>query len=165
MPNHCEGELTVTGPSDEVKRFRELHGEALLDANKVIPYPERFREQDRKAEAHNKAKKPEDHHMKDGFNSGGCEWCINNWGTKWGFYDVVLLDEGHYGDEARVRLGFSTAWSPAEPLFAKMVADFPKLNFVYEYWEGGMGFQGHMVGVNGVVTCSELFDYCGCRGG
>jgi hypothetical protein len=73
--------------------------------------------------------------IKDGYNSGGYDWCISHWGTKWGFCESELHEhKGHIG------YTFDTAWSPPEPLIQKMSQMFPKLKFELHYeCEGGDG--------------------------
>ena len=67
-------------------------GENSFDFNLFVPYPKEFKDAD------NEAKRVYDELVKeagdpyridwskvpaDGFNKGGYEWCIVNWGTKW----------------------------------------------------------------------------------
>jgi hypothetical protein len=63
--------------------------------------------------------------VKDGYNSGGYDWCCKHWGTKWGICDPVLATAA----EDHLEYNFQTAWAPPEPLIEKMSADFPRLEF------------------------------------
>jgi len=166
MPNWCENELRVTGDAGKLKAFREaVKSEGkLLDANKLIPYPEHFRRLDEIASAWDQAhlvggKFPEGVSLadqpQDGFNSGGHEWQTENWGTKWGFCDVEVADEG----EGYVEFIFTTAWGPLIPLIKKMGEMFPDLTFDLTYREGGVGFQGTLLIENGRVVKEEQGDY------
>lgn len=97
MPNWCECELEIEGNGD-IKKFKTYAktGENVLDTNKFIPYPKKYKNQDNKAkewqQEFDKLKTKEQRQewlknnprIKDGFNSGGYEWCMLNWGTKWG---------------------------------------------------------------------------------
>jgi hypothetical protein len=132
--------------------------ECFLDANKIIPYPERFAEADRKyAEAWNN-KIPK---VKDGYNNGGYKWCCTNWGTKWGFCDVSRATRPR-----SIKYWFSTAWSPPLPLIKRLGEMFPQLSFDLRYWEGAMGFQGKYVISGGeVITDVCTNDYRGNKGG
>lgn len=112
MPNWCENELTITGP-DVRKVMEAIRTESdededarILDFNRIIPYPEMYREMDRRAQTYREkfaaiAKDDPDREqklealateygvepgapwIKDGYNSGGYEWTCNAWGTKW----------------------------------------------------------------------------------
>lgn len=98
MPNWCENDLYVRGRPEELKKFVEFaKGEEAFDFNKFIPYPEKFRELDERAEKLNAllTKKPEEltpeeaaiilkhdgRRIRDGYNQGGYDWCVQNWGN------------------------------------------------------------------------------------
>jgi hypothetical protein len=71
-------------------------------------------------------------------------WNNKNWGTKWsanavGFNQCTDLLEFY----------FDTAWSPPEPIIAKLASLYPKLNFNFKYAEPGMCFAGKQVFRNG----------------
>jgi len=184
MPNWCENRLFVEGEQEELKRFKETaqgktrYGEeTILNEEKFIPYPEKFRKLDVKKselEAEYNQKRKDDEvekmsdeeekrwseknpypKMKDGFNSGGYHWCCENWGTKWGFCNPVLEDEF----EDRLEYRFDTAWSPPIPLVRKMGEMFPKLKFTLRYEEPGMNFEGRFVmdgGGESEDVCREM---------
>ncbi|WKZ45849.1 MAG: hypothetical protein QY302_08650 [Anaerolineales bacterium] len=119
MPNWCENELTITGP-DVRKVLESIRSEShddedarVLDFNRIIPYPQVYRDMDRRAreyqeklraiakgDPHRKQKldslaeeygvEPGTPWIKDGYNSGGYEWCCENWMTKWNATRVHL---------------------------------------------------------------------------
>ena len=195
MPNHVDNELLVTGDEKEISRFKEFaeaedaldsykeKGKEKLSADKFIPYPQEFKDADKKAvkrsetrnayikELQKKEKLSEDKarekawkkypSIKDGYNSGGYGWCIENWGTKWGFYDVELIEDSK--DE--LLYTFNTAWSPALPVIEKMGEMFPSLKFELRYFEGGSCFNGLYRVENGEVTENRQGEYFGNRGG
>ena len=148
MPNHCENELKVKGPQDELERFKLFakgiypfgdDKEEILCCNNFIPAP--------KEAIHD-------------YSNVGYDWCIRNWGTKWGCYDIELLE---YKDLLGYK--FLTAWAPAKPVIEKMGEMFPLLKFELKYWERGMGFKGVLKIKNGEVVFDEEKDYAGMRGG
>jgi hypothetical protein len=178
MPNWCENDLTITGPSGELKKFVELvkGKNSLMDANKLIPYPEEFRTLDEEATKwdrevrENKAKDPNfssllENRPKNGFNSGGYEWCIDNWGTKWGFCEVKMISKSTTKPKGKVEYTFETAWSPPTPLIIKAGELFPSLRFEMLSYEGGMGFQATLVIEGGEVKVDGNDFYNGPRGG
>ena len=179
MPNWCENDLEVRYEGEnkeegikELKRFQEFAQteKVVLDANKFIPYPQKFKELDKIAEKETeklRSLSPEERTKqpwpKDGFNQGGYEWCIDNWGTKWGFCEPELVNfEYEYGT---LEYSFDTAWSPPIPLIKKMAEMFPILEFELRYFEGAMGFNGLFSCSNGEIDQDLTGEYFGRRGG
>jgi hypothetical protein len=99
--------------------------------------------------------------LKDGFNSGGYEWCCLHWGTKWGICEAELT----YEKKKSLKYAFRTAWSPPLPIIKKMGTVFPQLKFILSYFEGGSAFRGRFVMENGENTSNETGYYHGQRGG
>src|SRR5512132_365387 len=89
MPNWCENDLAVEGPKEVMEAFLKFAaGDSPFDFNRFIPYPEEFRRLDDVAKAwdrEHEGRTGYDWHSrpKDGFNSGGYEWRVEEWGTKW----------------------------------------------------------------------------------
>src|SRR5437879_4051338 len=85
MPNWCDCDLYISGPKAELEKFLETvkSEESVFDFNRVIPYPEHFREQDREFEEWTK-KPPEERSVPppSAYSSSGWDWCVANWGTK-----------------------------------------------------------------------------------
>ncbi len=161
MPNWVECDFTVEGPKSELEKFKEFakEGDELLSANKFIPYPEKYRKLDEEADKAEREGKPR---PKDGFNSGGYEWCVEHWGTKWGIVDAELVEES----DNYLKYVFNTAWSPPIPVILKMSETFPKLKFTLEYYEGSMGFKGTFIAKGGETLKDEYDEnYHGDRGG
>lgn len=165
MPNWCDCDLFVTAETkNELDEFKAAVAseDRVIDANKIIPYPEVYKKLDDSAAA--LRKDPNTHWTeipKDGFNSGGYEWCIENWGTKWNFCSAKITKE----DENELFYTFETAWSPPIPLIAKMSEMFPNLCFVLKYYEQGMGYKGSVFYEGGVLKHLLEEDYEGPRGG
>lgn len=75
---------------------------------------------------------------KDGYNSGGYEWCCRVWGTKWGAFEAERRDY-----RGKAILTFRTAWSPpADEIFAALHRQFPALTLTLEWFERGMAACG-----------------------
>ena len=165
MPNHCWNTLRVTGKEAELEKFRKFAEgepydsgeERVLDFDKFVPYPEKYKALDLKAREDEKNKiEPR---VKDGYNSGGYEWCIANWSTKWNAYDVTF---NKVLDKKKKVIGlsynFSTAWAPPEKVVRKMGEMFPELCVELDYEESGEGFSGELVMVNGEVAKDIAYD-------
>ena len=191
MPNHVENDLRITGSKKELLRFKESaqDNECLLSANKFIPYPEEFVNLDKKAKEYDEARAKYEKSLqkngesekearikaymdfpsiKDGYNSGGYDWCVKNWGTKWGMYETELIEENLNEDQDEwnnLFYTFQSAWSPPLPVIRKMSELFPTLEFDLRYFEGGSGFNGMFQMRNGKVLSDKRAEYFGDRGG
>jgi hypothetical protein len=166
MPNHCEQDLVITGTTDQLKAFQEFAKEDnnLLSENKFIPYPEKFRLLDDKAKVE---REKGNYDIKDGFNSGGYEWCIKNWGTKWGIYSCVITYEkfDYKKNVGKIKYTFKSAWSPASLIINAMSKKFPELDFQLQFFEFGVGYCGKYYVKNSDVYLTEEKKYKGRRGG
>jgi len=84
------------------------------------------------------------------------DWCINNWGTKWGDCDLYIDDGYKYSDDtATLELRYDTAWGPALDALNHISTMFPKLIFYTFYREDGMGFMGYHKVRNGEVLMDD----------
>lgn len=167
MPNWCENDLTIKAKTrkrlDDVMAFVHGHYDdgddeevSPFDFNVIIPYPEIYRKMDE--EADNFKGRWEDR-PKDGFNSGGYEWRVDNWGTKWPASEIWVED---LKTDGSCVVHFSTAWTPPLPIIDKLAEAFPDISFMLRYYEGGMGFSGKYDG-RGVDVLNR--NYKGQRGG
>ena len=153
MPNHCEQDLTVRGPIADVDAFLTSctkidNDDTVLDCNAIIPYPQRYRDMDATAKL------------------ATDEWCVKNWGTKWGAYDGIPVRVTMRGKRKTARLSFSSAWEPiGSRIWNELTTRFPTLLFTLRYYEGGVGFQGEYA-VKGTSIVREFKKpYRGQRGG
>lgn len=180
MPNYVQNWLTIYGPTEEVQRVTEAirSDYGALDFNKIIPYPDRFKEMDEiRQKFMEEHKEDEDAWSKaprDGFNNGGYEWCCENWGTKWNAccINATPIDERYQGTSVAHVL-FETAWSPPEPVFKKMAEMFPLVDLTLNFFEQGCAFCGELhsyrlayradESVQAVTKWNE--EYTGHRGG
>jgi Ferredoxin-like domain in Api92-like protein len=173
MPNYCENDLAVEGPTEVIEEFLKFAaGESPFDFNRFIPYPEEFRRLDEITEAWDRehAVRSDDDwraRPKDGFNSGGFEWCYANWGTKWPASRVKLEGPvtGYDGKTLEVVFHFDTAWCPPKPVIKKAAELYPALRFELRYYECGVGFHGLVCYSDGEVETDESGAYFGDRGG
>lgn len=159
MPNNCENDLTVEGHTALIHDFldgvRSLDDpDRHLDFNRLIPYPWRFKEMDEAAERWEKnnptgswADRP-----RDGYNSGGYNWCADHWGTKWNAYQQKepVVDDWH-DEYTTVKMSFTTAWCAPVPVFVAMAERWPDLDFELVWYERGSGQHGRL-------TFSRVFD-------
>lgn len=157
MPNWVDCELKIVGNKNKIddvelwlaslvpERNDDDRGYTITNA--LISYPKEYADQDAES-------------MSKGFSNGGCNWCVEHWGTKWGFCNWV-----HVRTERTISASFETAWSPPLPLIEAFARRFPDLRFTLRYYEGGMQFQGIFVVKNDQILTNEESKYTGCRGG
>lgn len=191
MPNHCETDVYIRGPQEKVNEFAKWL-EEIEPLNRdicraLIPYPEHFAKMDEEAAAFSWSSEKDEAtrkaaadayqakygHTKDGYNSGGYEWCHQNWGTKWGVYETDFTPYTKRG----ALFSFQSAWSPpADRVFQALSDKFPDLTFEIEYFEGGAAYCGGMTFPSksdcdeyecehGTPTATWSGEYNGSRGG
>lgn len=167
MPNHCETDLTLKGSPELIKLVLATHftEDGELNCDSVIPYPANFKELDRVAKEWDDKPEPKDYRDRptDGFNSGGYEWCVNNWGTKWGTYDGRGVELNLKGTIAKV--SFNSAWSPPTNTLNKLAEMYPGLTIVAKSYERGMAFKCDYRWEGGQNIQANESSYHGNRGG
>lgn len=163
-----DGDLYINGPEKEIQMFKEFAkgknddgtDNAIVTSN-FIPYPKKFEQQDTDAREYHKKHGWGKDSPKDGFNSGGYNWCVKEWGSKWGISNAELVDD----TKESLQYSFDSAWSPVRPVVTKMGELFPELEFRYTYFECGCQFNGQLIVEKGKVTSDEQARYFGDRGG
>jgi hypothetical protein len=129
MPNWCNNTLRVTGPKADVARFKKQavghspwpkvsQNAEALNFHSLVPIPAQV--------------------LSAGYEAAGYDWERDNWGCKWGACNPELLDDS----DRELLYQFDTAWSPPITFLGSAAKQWPTLNFVMEYEEGGMGFKG-----------------------
>ena len=185
MPNHVENELYIHGPREDRDNFvnqaegytidyneyrnEETKSVIVLDFSNFIPYPEEFKKQDQVAQdwARQYYSLPEDQRDNlyqtrptDGYNSGGYEWCRDNWDTKWNAYHTKRSET-----KTSVRYDFQTAWSPPTKVIIAMAFQYPTLTFLLKSFECGGQFEcRYKIKGNNIIE-DITKPYYGSRGG
>ena len=126
-------ELKISGDKEDLLKVKSFlkneEEETELSFCNIIPYPEN--------------------------NSGGYEWCVSNWGTKWGACECSVSVE-----EGRLNYFFDTAWTPmGDVLLRKLSELFPNLTFYLFFSEPGVGFEGEREYENGECLEDNMWDY------
>jgi hypothetical protein len=128
MPNWCNNTLEVTGPNQDVQRFKDKavghypwlkqQGEPnLLNFHSLVPIPESI--------------------LALPYEDAGYDWENKYWGCKWGSSETRLESE-----DGRLIYTFDTPWSPPLELFQTVAKEWLTLRFVLEYEEPGVGLIG-----------------------
>lgn len=141
MSNSIFSHLHIEGSADIIASLIDCvkDEKSLLSANKIIPMPTEL--------------------------NGTCywyDWVNNNWGTKWGFYQVSQKWE--IKDDFSATISFQTAWSPAFPLIDKMAQLFPQLKITYSFADEGGFFVGNAIYQNGQRSKTNNYNWDSLEG-
>jgi hypothetical protein len=141
MPNHCNNTVSFVGSVEDVTRLIETvkSDNRPFSFDAIVPYPKEYKDLDIAAneyeKEHGMMKRCQDG-IKDGFNSGGYDWCLANWDTKWDAYD---FNEKEITENS---ISFCTAWSPPINVIRELGNLFPNVQIRLEFHELGMMFMG-----------------------
>lgn len=160
MPNWCYTSLTVSGPAEDITRFREgIENNKDEEGNISIlrtyyPCPKDLEvvegwsldtdEQDAREAVYaaNVAK--------HGFRSW-YDWNCENWGSKWSDCSTDLQDDSEGLTE--LVYNFETAWSPISAGIKHVSSMFPTLAFVMSYDEEA----GFYVGAEAYLAGKDIY--------
>jgi len=166
MPNHCTNHLTVSGDAKEIKRFHEAitagerqDHEQFRILDNLFPTPQELRETVKGFSA-NGGQNPENaEKRKVNMEKFGVpdwyEWNCKNYGSKWSDYDGVF---GQISDN-EINMVFVSAWSPIGEGIRNVSEQFPTLDFILAYDEGGMAFCGGYAIRNGEIIADLEGEY------
>lgn len=149
MPNLCTNNLLVTGDEKEVKRFHDAitKGEMkdyeqfrILD--NLLPTPKELQDTPKGSFGESDKQKQKEEQNKANIAKFGYadwyDWNCANYGSKWSDYEGVINDY----KAGSLDVVFMSAWSPITQGIIHVSKQFPKLNFLLTYEEGGMAFLG-----------------------
>tara|TARA_B100000029_G_scaffold455373_1_gene482584 strand:+ start:12300 stop:13010 length:711 start_codon:yes stop_codon:yes gene_type:complete len=177
MPNWCENSMTVFGEVETLNKFAEAitskerenvyEGTAYeLKDNEIsvtifsnlLPAPENGSKKiiNDKGELVGTAFADPERDGNDYIN--GWDWCIKNWGTKWGDCDNRMTKDydDTRGRTPRLDFTYDTAWGPAD--YSQISEMYPELFFMVTYQEHGMGFMGCELFHAGEKVTEEYLD-------
>ena len=145
MPNWCYNTLEIKLKDISKKdvylqllKKLNIPSKLKFSFNAFIPYPKKYKTPNKKT-------------GKDGYNSGGYEWCCMNWGTKWNAQDVKMVTDN--SELGHIKFEYMTAWSPPIQIICKMSQVYPGIKFInlMYYIEEGAGFKGEVQAYNGKI--------------
>lgn len=148
MPNWCDNTLTVKGPKEELKMFKDLAiKNDVFKMDGLFPTPTELldtKSPNTYMGNDKKAKKKHEEHVRYLVEKYGhpdwYDWRIANWGTKW---DVSEDSQSvSIFSEEEIMIWFTTAWDPPIEFVSKVAIDFPNLRFEMYYMEEGNGLCG-----------------------
>jgi hypothetical protein len=149
MPNLCSNYLQVTGDDKEVMRFHDAitKGEMkdyeqfrILD--NLLPTPKELQDTPKGSFGESDKQKTMEQQNEANIAKFGYkdwyDWNCANYGSKWSDYEGVI----NTYEAGLLDVVFMSAWSPIIQGIVHVSREFPKLNFILTYEEGGMGFMG-----------------------
>ena len=183
MPNHCSNTLGVLGKTEDVEKFiafvtnngedKEQNKYQLFKS--LMPMPKELEGTTSPSKSSNEEL------IKKYGTDNWYDWCNNNWGTKWGDYDIdksqvaslvkysypMGIDGCKDYDNAiedtsnsYVHFYYDTAWAPgSDELCNALSIQFPELNFNLYYEEQGMGFAGQVKIKQGAIDYNDSWDF------
>lgn len=152
MPNYCYTQLEVTGPEDDIARFR--NGIRFADncfhiLDSYYPTPADLLDIPAFGGNDDALHAVYDRNLhRHGFRSW-YDWRIAHYGSKWPDCDTTLEDES----PNRLYFHLSSAWSPLNEGFQHISTMFPTLGFVLSYEDEG----GFFVGASAFLGGDVLF--------
>ena len=166
MPNHCTNHLTVSGDAKEIKRFHEAitagerqDHEQFRILDNLFPTPQELRETVKGFSANGGQNPENEERRKANMEKFGVpdwyEWNCKNYGSKWSDFDGVF---GQVSDN-EINMVFVSAWSPIGEGIRNVSEQFPTLDFILAYDEGGMAFCGGYAIRNGEIIADLEGEY------
>ena len=138
MPNWCNNNISISGPTDTIKQLWEdanQEGEAGGLLNAMVPMPEALRD----------TVKGSGEELQevwvDGCNNW-YDWCVKNWSTKWDVSTEGLEFTDNGDGTAMIEGWFDSAWSPPIGAYEKFCDDMDNCDLEASYHEPGMDFAG-----------------------
>ena len=165
MPNWCDNQITITGPSSVIDKIEKIVNEESNNAENGLlqffhPMPKELLETEAGPVAKTKKEKQARQARKLEFGAENWyDWRVNNWGTKWEvceFYGVDKQPDALIGDST-ISFAFSSAWSPPIGAYEKFLENNPDCFIRAYYYEGGCDFMG--LWEDGVDDCYAPSDY------
>lgn len=128
MPNNYTTiAICDPGYDFDVAAFNKQHGKTCL-CSVVKPMPKAIADVPATTYPDGTTEK-----QRRGVNQDWYDWAIENWGTKWGTYDVEAF--ALEGDSSPVLIKFQSAWSPPKLLeqigqWLNRVCNFKRVSFI-----------------------------------
>jgi len=171
MPNWVTSELKVTGPKEELARFKReaQYKDEPLSFRGIYPIPTELEGVGNKILTQEEYDKQQAAEKVDDWGLGVTQeirdslierfgthswykWALSHWGTKWG----VCESDIHEVLEGVLSYSFQTAWSPAEEGWVHISSLFPTLLFQTFIEEESNEFNGRQDFQDGEMLMEEL---------
>jgi hypothetical protein len=147
MPNWCNNNISIAGPTDTIKQlWEDAHADVgdntergLLDA--MVPMPKELQGTTSPSDGPN-----------------WYDWRVANWGTKWDISTEGLefIDNGD--GTAEIVGWFESAWAPPIDAYEQFCDDMDNCDLEASYYEPGMDFAGFWSSEDGEEHLDNLHD-------
>lgn len=185
MPNHCENVTLILGSESELKRILEIvtveDQKDPYTLSNLLPCPEELKIDavhigseppesyttwlnkgeidqtrfDELVQQWNQDKDLQDKNVEKYGYKHWYDWCIYNWGTKWGDYDHFSTEVEISNESIEFR--YMTAWGPfSDDFWIQVSKKFPECTFITSFSETGMCFVGAFAAKNGI--CEYIYE-------
>lgn len=135
MPNWCKNNLRIKDNGEKILELLEYVKDenGNFTMNKAVPMPKEL--EDTQSPVSDTATKEECERLNKLYGADNWyDWRCENWGVKWD-----ANDSGFWKDEDDWIISFSTPWGPPCEFMKKLSAQFPKMTFVMQFADEGMG--------------------------
>jgi len=149
MPNWCNNNISISGPTETIKQLWEdanREDGGLLSA--MAPQPEDM--------FHGNLGAKEREECEEKGIPNWYDWNVSNWGTKWDVSTEGLEFTDNGDGTASIEGWFDSAWAPPIGAYEKFCDDMDNCDLEASYHEGGMDFAGFWSKSDG----DEFLDGC-----
>lgn len=142
MANHCFNFVTIKGSKrllPDIEFFLRWADGRALDYNSAADYPQQFRIADevnrllllRVNSVPRDGKSIRSKFLngyRDGYNKGGYEWCVANWGVKWNAFETIFNRRPR-----SLYYEFTSPWGPPVIFLGRLSLIFPEASIHLAY--------------------------------
>ena len=140
MPNWCDNQVTITGPSKIIDKIEKIVNEEKgTEGLLQFMYPMPLELKDTTADGSDNKEMIKKYGYSDWYG-----WATDNWGTKWDiseFYGVDKQADALIG-HSTISFAFSSAWSPPTGAYENFISENEECSLEAKYYEGGCDFMG-----------------------
>ena len=128
MPNWCNNNITITGPTSKIEKlFAAATAEDGGLLNAMVPMPVELKDTIKGS---------------NGDAVNWYDWAVTNWGTKWDVDSEGLEFWDNENLTATITGYFDSAWAPPIDCYNRFLADNPDFTITGSYYECGCDFAG-----------------------
>lgn len=160
MPNWCNNNISISGPTETIKTFWDSAQKAQGLLSAICPLPEILEGTTSPTPADIDPVLQKTMIAQTGFDNW-YDWQVNAWGTKWdvGLDGLEFIDNGD--GTAEINGWFDSAWSPPIEAYQKFDAANDKDCYIIaSFHEPGMDFGGFYETEIGEELIENLYDQC-----
>jgi hypothetical protein len=140
MPNWCNNNITIQGPTDTIKTlWEEAEKDGLLNA--IKPMPEILKDTTSPAPADIDKVQQQTMIAQTGFDNW-YDWRVKNWGVKWDVSTEGLEFTDNGDGTASITGWFDSPWGPPIESYNTFCDDNDNCSLTASYHEPGMDFAG-----------------------